>query len=95
MMRVFRKYHRMIAITASLPLLLTVITGVGYTIFDEWFHQDEIGGFLIRLHTLKIFGLDEIYPVLNGVALIGLLVTGLSMTSLFKKRPQPKSVSDR
>lgn len=71
------------------------ITGVGYTIFDEWFHQDEIGEFLIRLHTLKMFGLDEIYPVLNGVALIGLLVTGLSMTSLFKKRPQPKSVSDR
>ncbi|WP_413167164.1 peptidase [Capilliphycus salinus ALCB114379] len=94
-MRIFRKYHRLIAVTASLPLLLTVITGVGYTIFDEWLHLDKIGGFLMQLHTLKILGLDEIYPVLNGIALIGLLVTGLSMTSLFKQRPQPKYVGDR
>ena len=86
MMRAFRKYHRQIAIAVCLPLILTVITGVGYTIFDEWFEQEEIAGFLLRLHTLDILGLEKIYPLLNGLGLIGLLVTGLSMTGLFKKR---------
>ncbi|HBB31719.1 MAG TPA: peptidase [Cyanobacteria bacterium UBA8803] len=90
MIRTFRKYHRAIAIATCLPLFLTVITGIGYTIFDEWFEQKNIGRFLIRLHTLEIFHLGRIYPLLNGLALVGLLVTGLSMTGLFKKRPDPK-----
>lgn len=86
MIRTFRKYHRLIAIAACIPLILTVITGMGYTIFDEWFHQDEIARFLMQLHTLKFLGLETIYPLLNGLGLVGLLVTGLSMTGLFKKR---------
>lgn len=92
MSRLFRKYHRFIAIAVSLPLILTVITGVGYTIFDEWFDQDNIAHFLMRIHTMKILGLDEIYPVLNGLGLVGLLVTGLSMTGLFRKRPPSQSI---
>ncbi len=89
MIRAFRKYHRWLAIAISLPLILTVVTGVGYTIFREWFHQDEIARFLMGLHTLETLGLESIYPLLNGLGLIGLLVTGLSMTGLFKKRPNP------
>lgn len=86
MIRLFRKYHRFLAIVLSLPLILTVLTGMGYTIFDEWFHMGKLGHFLMDIHTMKIFGLDEIYPVFNGLGLVGLLVTGLSMTGLFKKR---------
>jgi hypothetical protein len=86
MIRAFRKYHRLIAIALCFPLILTVITGLGYTILDEWFHQDKIAEFLIQVHTLEIIGLDSIYPVLNGLGLIGLLITGLSMTGLFKNR---------
>lgn len=86
MIRLFRKYHRLIAIAVSLPLILTVITGVGYTIFDEWFEQERIAHFLMGIHTMDILGLEEIYPVLNGLGLMGLLITGLSMTGLFKKR---------
>ena len=92
MNRAFRKYHRQIAIVASLPLILTVISGVGYTIFDEWFEQEEISTFLLKLHTLEIIHLGKFFPILNGVALIALLVTGLSMTTLFnKRRPSEKS----
>lgn len=87
MIRAVRKYHRIIAIAAFLPLFLTVITGVGYTVFDEWLGLDEIGDFLLEVHTMKILGLDSIYPLLNGLGLLGLIVTGLSMTGLFKKRP--------
>ncbi|MFB2839389.1 peptidase [Floridanema evergladense] len=86
MNRIFRKYHRQIAIATSLPLILTVITGVVYTILFEWFQEEEISRFLMGIHTMKIIHLDKIYPVLNGLGLIGLLVTGLSMTGLFNKR---------
>lgn len=95
MNRVFRKYHRQIAIACSLPLILTVITGVGYTIFDEWFGLDDIAHFLMGIHTMKILKLDTIYPVLNGLGLIGLLVTGLSMTGLFNKRRTSENLGDK
>lgn len=94
MIRAFRKYHRIIAIAACIPLILTVITGIGITIFDQWLEQEEISEFLLELHTLEILHLQGIYPILNGFGLVGLLVTGLSMTGLFKKRPQPKNAGD-
>ncbi|EAZ88784.1 hypothetical protein [Crocosphaera chwakensis] len=86
MIRFFRKYHRLLAVTVSLPLISTVLTGMGYTIFDEWFHQERFAHLLMEIHTMEIIGLDEIFPVLNGLGLVGLLVTGLTMTGLFRKR---------
>jgi len=86
--RTFRKYHRSLAIILFLPLILTILTGVGYTIFDEWFGQDKIGEFLLGVHTFEFLGLQKIYPLLNGLGLIGLLITGLTMTGLFKKQAQ-------
>jgi uncharacterized iron-regulated membrane protein len=95
MIRAFRKYHRQLAIAVSLPLILTVITGMGYSIFDEWFGQEKIAEFLLEIHTFEILGLEKIYPVLNGLGLVGLLVTGLSMSGLFKKRSQPKPMNEQ
>ncbi|MBH8573605.1 peptidase [Nostocaceae cyanobacterium CENA369] len=86
MNRMFRRYHRQIAIVLCLPLFLTVLTGMGYTIAHEWLHQNEFGEFLLGLHTLEILHLEAIYPILNGLGLIGLLITGLSMTGLFRTR---------
>lgn len=91
MIRAFRKYHRQIAIAVSLPLILTVISGVGYSLFDEWFEQEKIAEFLLEIHTMEILHLEKIYPLLNGLGLIGLLVTGLSMTGLFKKSSKQKT----
>ncbi|MBD2168329.1 peptidase [Calothrix membranacea FACHB-236] len=88
MNRMFRKYHRQIAIALCIPLFLTVLTGMGYTIADEWFHQGELGEFLLRIHTFEILRLGKIYPILNGLGLLGLLITGISMTGLFRKRPE-------
>lgn len=86
--RTFRKYHRTLAIILCLPLILTVLSGMGYIIFDDWFGQEDIAHFLMEIHTFEFLGLEKIYPVLNGLGLIGLLVTGLTMSSLFRKRPQ-------
>jgi hypothetical protein len=59
---------------------------MGFTIPHEWLHQDQLGGFLLGLHTLEILHLEKIYPLLNGLGLLGLLITGVSMTGLFRKR---------
>jgi hypothetical protein len=89
MKRAFRKYHRTIAIVLCLPLLLTVLTGVAVTLVGEWSLSLGLSrSFLLKLHTGELFHLESIYPLLNGLGLLGLLVTGISMTSLFKQRNQ-------
>ena len=85
MYRLFRRYHRWLAILCALPLLLTVVTGMTFPIARA-FHQRELAGFLIHLHTLETFKLDAFFPIMNGLGLLGLLVTGIYMTSLFRER---------
>jgi hypothetical protein len=86
MLRSFRKYHRQIAIALCLPLLLTVLSGMGVTITRELLHQRDLGRILLQIHTLELFHLEKIYPLLNGLGLIGLLVTGITMTGLFRSK---------
>lgn len=87
MKRAFRKYHRLLAPIICLPLALTIITGMAATFVEEWgLNLGLSRSWILSLHTGEIFHLEAIYPILNGLGLVGLLVTGLSMTSLFKKR---------
>ncbi|WP_293365492.1 peptidase [Microcoleus sp. CAWBG27] len=92
MNRGFRKYHRIIGIIVALPIVLTVLTGMAITIIREWPLGIEISSrFLLKIHTGEIFHLQAIYPILNGLGMLGLLVTGLSMSGLFGRRKQPTS----
>uniref|UniRef100_UPI0025B28CC7 peptidase n=1 Tax=Trichocoleus desertorum TaxID=1481672 RepID=UPI0025B28CC7 len=93
--RLVRQYHRKIALVLALPLLLTVLTGMAYTILVEWLQQGAIAPTILSLHNGEILGLGGIYPILNGLGLLGLLATGLPMTSLFSKRRTQKEASDR
>ncbi|BAZ02196.1 hypothetical protein NIES37_62070 [Tolypothrix tenuis PCC 7101] len=93
MNRLFRKYHRWLAIICVLPLLLTTITGITFPIAKAM-HQRELAGFLIHLHTLETFGLDGVFPIINGIGLLGLLITGIYMTSLFRERRVPSKPLD-
>ncbi len=90
-----RKYHRRIAIALCLPLLVTTISGISLAIADEWLHQEEFVGFLLKVHTFEIFGLAAILPILNGLGLLGLLATGLSMTGLFSNKHPTKRTGGR
>ncbi len=90
-----RKYHRRIAIALCLPILVTAMSGISLAIADEWLHEEEIVGFLLKIHTFEIFGLAAILPVLNGLGLLGLLATGLSMTGLFSSRHSAKRIGGR
>jgi hypothetical protein len=86
----FRKYHRQIATFFGLPIFFTALTGISITIAETWLHQPELAAVLTSIHTFKIFKLDAILPALDGLALIGLVTTGLSMTGLFAHRRQPR-----
>lgn len=85
--RVFRKYHRMIGIIICLPLILTVLTGILTTIVQEWPISTGISSsLLLRIHTGEILHLEAIYPIFNGLGLIALLITGMSMSGLFDRK---------
>lgn len=85
----FRKYHRTLAIIISLPLAVTTLTGIAVTIIREWLIGTGLSSsLLLSIHTGEVFHLQAIYPILNGLGLIGLLVTGLSMSGLFGRKTQ-------
>ena len=87
--KAFRKYHRILASIIFLPLILTTLTGIATTMTAEWHWSLGIPrGFLMEIHTGEIFHLQAIYPILNGLGTIGLLITGITMTGIFnRKRP--------
>lgn len=90
--RTFRKYHRWFAPILALPIFLTVITGMLFTILDEW--DLNIGlksEWLLEIHTGEFLHLERIYPVLNGLGLLALLITGLSMTGILNPKPSKTS----
>ncbi len=94
MNRTFRKYHRTLAIIVALPLILTLLTGIAATLSEEWSIPLGVSrSAILRIHTGEIFHLEKFYPILNGLGLAAMVVTGLSMTSLFSNRSQqtPKS----
>ncbi|WP_373525607.1 peptidase [Nostoc sp.] len=87
MKRAFRKYHRIIGIIICLPLILTVFTGMMTTIVKEWpINTGLSSNLLLKIHTGEILHLEAIYPILNGLGLIALLVTGMSMSGLFDRK---------
>ncbi len=89
MLKAFRKYHRTIASIVLVPLTLTVLSGLLVTLAEEWHIPGLRRGFLLDVHTGEIFHLEKIYPILNGLGLAALLITGVSMLGWFKpKRPK-------
>ncbi len=87
--RAFRKYHRILASIIFLPLILTTLTGMLTTIRGEWRWNFGISrSILLSIHTGEIFHLQAIYPILNGLGTLGLLITGISMTGIFNRKSQ-------
>ena len=87
--RLFRKYHRLLASIIFLPLILTTITGMATTMTAEW--QWNLGisrSLILGIHTGEFFHLQAIYPMLNGLGTIGLLITGITMTGIFRHKQQ-------
>lgn len=89
----WRKLHRFIAPILFLPLLLTTITGVAYRVGRSWFGMSkDVGKILLSLHQGSFLGeeLRTFYVLLDGLGLVGLIVTGIIMSGVFgKKRRRP------
>ncbi len=69
MNRLFRKYHRWLALIILLPLTLTVITEMLTTVSQEWpINIGLASNFLLKLHTGEIFGLRQYIQSLTASA---------------------------
>lgn len=75
-----RRLHRAFAPIMCVPLLLTVTTGMLFQIAATN-QQGEQFLWLLDLHRGKFgrFNLETIYPYLNGLGLLILIVTGILM----------------
>lgn len=90
--KVFRKYHRVLASIIFLPLILTTLTGMATTMTAEWRWNLGISqSLLLSIHTGEIFHLQAIYPMLNGLGTLGLLITGITMTGIFNRKQHHQS----
>jgi len=87
-----RTIHRIIAPIMLLPLLLTAITGIIYQIFDLA-GNEKIAKWLLDWHKgdFGILNLEVIYPFLNGLGLIILLFTGISMWGQMRSKRRSRS----
>ena len=74
----FRQFHRAIAPTMALPLLLSAVTGSIYQITDLSGNEAK---WLLEMHkgNFGILKLEVIYPFLNALGLLALLATGTLM----------------
>lgn len=95
MKRLFRKYHRLLALIVAIPLTLTVLTGMAATFSEEWSLDLGVSrSFLLKIHTGEIFHLEAFYPILNALGAIGMIVTGMSMTNLFNRKTKAVKKND-
>lgn len=89
----YRQLHRALVPFVTLPLLLTLTTGMGFQFAVASGNADNFL-WLLELHRGKFgnINLELIYPVLNALALLTLVVTGLTMWLQLPRRKQSKRV---
>ncbi|MGQ4647425.1 hypothetical protein [Lyngbya aestuarii] len=86
--RTLRKLHRTLAPIIFLPFLVTAITGIIYRIGNSWFGMPrEYSQLMLSIHQGTYLGeqLRPIYVLLNGLGLIGMVVTGIVMSGIFRR----------
>jgi hypothetical protein len=85
-----RKIHRILAPILFLPLVVTVLTGSLYQI--ALLNQNFDYYWLIQIHKGKWGPVDlqAVYPFLNGLGLLIMVATGLSMWLQTRPNRRPK-----
>lgn len=86
----WRWFHRFLAPIAFLPLFVTAITGIAYRLGRAWFGlSKEQASILLKIHQGSYLGttFKPFYVLLVGGSLLALLITGIQMTGIFRKRP--------
>lgn len=88
-----RWVHRILAPIVCLPLFLSAISGIAYRIGRTWFGMSsDFGELMMVIHQGEYLGdfLKPIYVLLVGAGLVFMLVTGINMTGIFRKRRVPQ-----
>ena len=82
-----RKVHRVIAPIMTVPIVLTLITGTIYQMFDLA-GQGDSADWLLDAHKghFGALNLEVVYPFLNALGLLVLAVTGISMWLQMRSR---------
>ena len=74
-----RKYHKTLGIIFALPLLWATCTATLAVIIEQFFHKEALADYVLKFHTLEIFGLEDIYPFIFLTGVIGLITTAIIM----------------
>lgn len=93
----FRKIHSITAPIIFLPLVVSSVTGIIYRLGRRWLGMShDTGELFLNIHTGEYLGefLQPIYVILVGGGAILMLVTGIKMTSIFRKKRQPQTDID-
>lgn len=88
----FRRLHRALAPLMVIPLLLTLITGCLYQFVDLAGEGDTFA-WMLALHKghFGAFNLEFVYPFLNALGLLTLLVTGTTLWLQSRHRRRKRS----
>lgn len=92
-----RSLHQLLAPIAFLPFVITATTGVAYRLGKNWFGlPDELAAFLLKIHQGSYLGstLRPFYVLLVGASLVTMLVTGIQMMAIFRKRRSASAESE-
>lgn len=83
----FRQLHRTLAPVMLVPLLISLLTGTIYQLLDIA-GKDSDFKWVLDIHKgdVGILNLEAIYPFLNGLGLLTLLITGFSMWLQSRRR---------
>lgn len=84
-----QKLHQILAPIIFLPLLVSAVTGIVYRLGKDWFGlSNEQAAIFLRIHQGTYLGgfWRVVYVFLIGLGLVVMLITGIKMTSIFRKR---------
>ncbi len=84
-----RTFHRILAPIFFLPLAVSSLTGVIYALGERWFGlSDEQIEIFLDIHQGSYLGsfFKSIYVLFVGLGLVALLITGIQITGIFRKR---------
>ncbi len=84
-----RKVHQILAPIVFLPLFVSASTGILSRLGEDWFGMSsDASEFLLGIHQGSYFGKfgRSIYVALVGFGLIAMLITGLNLTGIFRKK---------
>ena len=74
-----RKYHRVLGIIFALPLLWAITTATTAVVIEKFFHNEALADYVLKFHTLEIIGLEDIYPFIFLIGIVGLVATAFIM----------------